>query len=39
MLVAFCRVINGESWHTARVAAGTVGQNTCELWCLETGGG
>ncbi|KAG2484027.1 hypothetical protein HYH03_017117 [Edaphochlamys debaryana] len=32
-------VINGESWHTARVAAGDVGQNTWEVWCLETGGG
>ncbi|KAG2491600.1 hypothetical protein HYH03_010165 [Edaphochlamys debaryana] len=32
-------VINGESWHTARVAASDVGQNTWELWCLETGGG
>ncbi|KAG2484026.1 hypothetical protein HYH03_017116 [Edaphochlamys debaryana] len=32
-------VINGESWHTARVAARDVGQNTWELWCLEIGGG
>ncbi|EFJ51493.1 hypothetical protein VOLCADRAFT_87571 [Volvox carteri f. nagariensis] len=32
-------VINGETWHTARVAAGNVGQNTWEIWCLETGGG
>ncbi|KAG2440722.1 hypothetical protein HXX76_003579 [Chlamydomonas incerta] len=32
-------VINGESWHTARVAAGDVGHNTWEVWCLETGGG
>eukprot|EP00198_Chlamydomonas_reinhardtii_P001276 XP_001690611.1 predicted protein [Chlamydomonas reinhardtii] len=32
-------VINGESWHTARVAASDVGHNTWEVWCLETGGG
>ncbi|KAG2484028.1 hypothetical protein HYH03_017118 [Edaphochlamys debaryana] len=32
-------VINGESWHSARVAASDIGQNTWELWCLETGGG
>ncbi|GLC63932.1 hypothetical protein PLESTF_000100100 [Pleodorina starrii] len=32
-------VINGETWHTARVAAGNVGHNTWEVWCLETGGG
>ncbi|KAG2484888.1 hypothetical protein HYH03_016369 [Edaphochlamys debaryana] len=32
-------VINGESWHTARVAAGDIGQNTWEVWCLQTGGG
>ncbi|KAG2441979.1 hypothetical protein HYH02_009772 [Chlamydomonas schloesseri] len=32
-------VINGESWHTARIAAADVGHNTWEVWCLETGGG
>lgn len=33
------RVINGDTWHTARVAAGDVGQNAWEVWCLDTGGG
>ncbi len=32
-------MINGETWSSARVAAGDVGQNTWELWCLDTGGG
>eukprot|EP00198_Chlamydomonas_reinhardtii_P001096 XP_001690431.1 predicted protein [Chlamydomonas reinhardtii] len=32
-------VINGETWHTVRIAAGDVGHNTWEVWCLETGGG
>ncbi|GLC39075.1 hypothetical protein PLESTB_000010300 [Pleodorina starrii] len=32
-------VINGETWHSARVAASDVGHNTWEVWCLETGGG
>ncbi|KAG2440741.1 hypothetical protein HXX76_003598 [Chlamydomonas incerta] len=32
-------VINGESWHTVRVAAADIGHNTWEVWCLESGGG
>ena len=31
--------INGETWLTAKVAAADVGQNTWEVWRLETGGG
>jgi hypothetical protein len=31
--------INGETWDTVRIAASDVGQNTWELWKLETGGG
>jgi FtsP/CotA-like multicopper oxidase with cupredoxin domain len=32
-------VINGETWDTNRVAADNVGQNTWELWEIDTGGG
>lgn len=29
-------VINGETWHTFKIAASDVGTNTWEVWCLET---
>jgi FtsP/CotA-like multicopper oxidase with cupredoxin domain len=32
-------VINGETWETDRVAADDVGQNTWELWEIDSGGG
>jgi len=32
-------VINGETWDSDRVAADNVGQNTWELWEIDTGGG
>ena len=31
--------INGQTWDTAKIAAADVGQNTWEVWRLETGGG
>jgi FtsP/CotA-like multicopper oxidase with cupredoxin domain len=31
--------INGETWDTVRIAARDVGQNSWELWKLQTGGG
>ena len=31
--------INGETWETMKIAASDVGQNTWEVWRLETGGG
>ena len=32
-------VINGETWESFKIAAADVGQNTWEVWKLETGGG
>ena len=31
--------INGQTWDTARIAAGDVGQNTWEVWKFVSGGG
>lgn len=31
--------INGETWDSERVAANDVGQNTWEVWEIDTGGG